>query len=127
METTEELKLGISPEEDTSEKLQPKNVTVKDVTIEAVGDKGNKKLVLHCIHPDAPDTIKISEAKIERSGKLEVVGLWVNKNKKDGMLRKNSGLANFLVFFGCNVAEDMKLKTIPTIQTEKGYLAIKSY
>ena len=127
MEITEELKLGISPQDDKSEKLQPKQVTIGDITIETVGEKGSKKVILHCIHPDAPDKIKISEAKIERSGKLEVVGLWVNKNKSDGMLRRNSGLAMLLNFLGCNTIEDLRLKTPLTIQGDNGYLAIKGY
>lgn len=127
METTEDLKLGISEQDDLGDKLQPKPVTVKEVTIDAVGEKGAKKVVLHCIHPDAPDSINISEVKIERTGKLEVVGLWVNKNKMDGKLRKNSGLAMFLRFLNCNTIEELQHKTIQTIQTEKGYLALKGY
>ena len=49
METTENLKLGISEQEDTSEKLQPKPVTVREIKIEEVGDKGAKKVVLSVV------------------------------------------------------------------------------
>lgn len=127
METTDDLKIGISDQDDISEKLQAKPVTVKEVKVEVVGDKGAKKVVLHCLHPDAPDTIKISEAKIERTGKLEVVGLWVNKNKLDNKLRKNSGLAIFLKYVGAATPEELQFKTLQTLQTEKGYLAFKGY
>ena len=122
--TTEELQTPIGNEE--AIKLKPMNVIVKEVSIEEVGLKKSKKVVCLCMHPDTQDPIKISEAKWENKGKLEVTGLWYNVDSKK-MIRKGSALANFMQANGAKVLGELVNKSIPTLLDDKGYLAFKNY
>lgn len=124
MITNEELQTGIGDEEATT--LKPKSVIIKEVNIEEVGEKKAKKVVCSVQHPDNPDLIKISSVKWEIKGKLEVSGLWFNKDGKD-KIRKGSALATFMNITNAKVLGDLVMKSIDTITDEKGYLAFKGY
>jgi hypothetical protein len=125
METQEELKIGIGNEEVIT--LKPTIVKIMEVRIEEVGTtKKAKKVICACKHPDALDTIQISAVKYETKGKLETVGLWVNKDSK-GLIRKGSALAVFLNFSGANTVEEVKGKEIATTTDDKNYLVFKGY
>ena len=128
METQEnnqsDLKIGIGNEEAVT--LQPKDVTIFNVEIQEVGEKKSKKLVCTAKHPDKEEMIQISSLKYETKGKLEVSGLWVNKDSK-GLIRKGCALAVFLQKNSCNVIEELVNKKVPTMLDEKGYLCFKGY
>lgn len=124
METQNELQIGIGDEEAVS--LKPANVKIVDVEVQEVGEKKSKKVVCTCKHPDAQDPIKISAVKYENKGKLEVSGLWVNKDSK-GLIRKGSSLAVFLNLTKSEKIESLKGKEVVTCQDEKGYLCFKAY
>lgn len=124
MEQQNELQIGIGTEEAIS--LKPAIVKILDVRIEEVGTKKSKKVIASCKHPDDPEAIQISSVKYENKGKLETAGLWVNKDSK-GLLRKGSSLSMLLVTYGCQTIEQLKDKSIPTLQDEKGYLCFKAY
>ena len=109
METQSELQIEIGTEEATS--LKPANIKVVEVKVEEVGDKKSKKLICVCKHPDKNEPISISAVKYENKGKLEVSGLWLNKDSK-GLLRKGSALAVFLQENGCQTASQLVGKEI---------------
>lgn len=120
----DDLKIGIGTKESIS--LKPTLVTVLNVEIKAVGTNNAKKLMCFCSHPDKPEGINISSAKWENKGKLEVSGLWINKDE-DGMLRKNSATAVFLQNNNAQTAEQLVNKQIQTLLDDKGYLCFKNY
>ena len=123
-ENQEELKLGIGTEEAIT--LKPAKVTIMAVKIDAVGAKLSKKVICEVKHPEKADLVQISSLKYENKGKLEVSGLWVNKDSK-GLIRKGSALAVFLQFVGCQTIEQLQGKAIDTTTDEKGYLVFKGY
>lgn len=119
-----DLKIGIGTKESVS--LKPALVTILNVEIQEVGTKNARKLVCFCSHPDKADGISISSIKWENKGKLEITGLWLNKDE-DGLLRKKSALATFLENNNVQTAEQLVNKQIPTQLDEKGYLCFKNY
>ena len=124
METNEELKIGIGNEEVVA--LKPSVVKIVGVEVVEVGVKKSKKLNCLILHPDSKEPKSISSVKYENKGKLEVAGLWINKDSK-GLIRKNSALATLLNFTGCNTAEQLIGKEVQTILDDKNYLAFKGY
>ena len=114
----------IGTEEATT--LKPAKVSIVEVTVEEVGTKGSKKVVCKCKHPDKEEPISISSAKVELKGKLDVVGLWVNKDG-EGLLRKGSALVLFLQRVGATSISELKDKEVETLTEEKGYLCFKGY
>jgi hypothetical protein len=125
METQEELNIGIGTEEATILQMLP--VKIEKVSIDIVGTKGSKKLSCECKHPQKADgLIIISAVKQESKGKLETVGLWINKDSK-GLLRKGSALANFMTYLKVATIQDLIGKEIGTVQDENGYLVFKAY
>lgn len=127
----DELQTGIGTKEAIT--LKALNVVIKEAKIEEVGTNKAKKVVFSCMHPESPDLIKISQAKIERKGKLEVNGLWFNlENSKEpasdtNQLQKSSALAIYLQANGARNVAGMIGKSVPTVMDEKGYLAFKGY
>ena len=123
--TTEELQLGIGTEEAVT--LKPEKVIPLAVSIEEVGTKKAKKVIITCKHPGKEEPIKISSVKFESKGKLETSGLWLNKDSK-GLIRKGSGLATFLQHNGANAIGDLtSKKELETTTDDKGYLCFKAY
>ena len=118
------LKVGVGTKEATT--LKPAEVVVLNVAIKPVGTKNAKMLECFCSHPDKQDGIKISSVKWEYKGKLEVQGLWFNKDE-DGLLRKGSALAEFLGKHEAATPEALVGKKMETILDDKGYLAFKNY
>jgi len=125
MEEQENLEtIGIGTKE--AEKLKPEKVKIVKVVVETVGVKNSKKVVCQVEHPAAEDTIQISSAKIEKNGKLDVSGLWVNTDE-DGLIRKGSLLANFLNFMNVENAKELEGKECDTVEDNSGYLVFKVY
>jgi len=124
MENQSELQIEIGTEEAIS--LKPVNVKIVDVEIQEVGEKKSKKVVCTCKHPDAQDPIKISAVKYENKGKLEVSGLWNNKDSKN-LIRKGCALAVLMTQLNSKTIEGLKDKEVMTCQDEKGYLCFKAY
>ena len=125
METQENLEeIGIGTKE--SQKLEPKTVKIVKATVEAVGDKGAKKVVCEVKHPDKEETIQISGAKLEKKGKLESTGLWVNLDD-DKMLKKGSSTALFLQFIKASNIKELTDKECATVEDDSGYLVFKAY
>lgn len=107
--------------------LKPAKVKIVKVSIETLGDKGAKKVICEVSHPDKTDgNIKISSIKYENRGKLDISGIWFNKDE-DGMIRKGSALATFLNFLNANSVSELNEKEIETIQDDKNYLIFKCY
>ena len=123
-ENQEELKIGIGTEE--AKKLEPAQVKIVEVRIEPVGSKGGKMVKCDCKHPQKEETIQISAVKYEHAGKLESVGLWVNKDSQE-LLRKGSALVYFLNSVGAKTIGELKDKLVSTTQDDQGYLTFKAY
>ena len=124
MENQEELNIGIGTKE--PETLEPATVKIVEVRVEVVGKKNSKKVICDCKHPAQDNTIQIGAVKYEVKGKLDAVGLWVNKDK-DGLLQKGSALVYFLNSVGAKVIAELKDKEVMTVKDEKGYLCFKAY
>ena len=124
MAETSEMELGIGTEEATT--LKPAKVSIKVVEINELGEKKSKKVVCFCKHPEKEENISISSIKYENKGKLEVSGLWVNKDGQ-GLIRKGSALAVFLNTMGCSKVVELEGKEVSTVTDEKGYLCFKGY
>lgn len=107
--------------------LEPKKVKIVKISVEEVGDKGNKKAVFEVKHPDKEETIRISSVKYEtKTGKLSVSGTWVNLDDED-KLRKGSALANLIAFLNCKVLKEVEGKEAETSKDDSGYLCFKAY
>lgn len=124
VEDQEILKLETGTKE--AKKLEPKKVKIEKVSVESVGDKGNKKVVCSVKHPDREELINISSVKYERMGKLESVGLWVNKDE-DGLIRKGSALATLIAHCAVKVPQELEGREVDTAEDENGYLCFKAY
>ena len=126
MENQETLEIGIGTKE--FKKLEAKKVKIEKVEIEIVkvNEKDNKKITCKCKHPDVEDLISVGSVKIEKDGKLEVTGLWINKDE-DGKIRKGSTLAMFMNFCAAPTIKDLEGKEIQTVEDTKGYLCFKAY
>jgi len=120
----EELKLGIGTEEAVS--LKPAKVRIVQVNVEELGAKKAKKVICLCKHPEKEAPIQISAIKYENKGKLDVSGLWINKDSK-GLIRKGSALAVFLQNTGSQTIEQINGKDVDTTTDDKGYLVFKGY
>ena len=107
-------------------KLEPELVKIVKVSVDTVGEKNSKKVVCEVKHSKAPDPIRISAAKIERKGKLEIGGLWFNQDE-DGKIRKGSLLANFLGFMEAKTIKELEGMDCKTIEDEAGFLVFKAY
>lgn len=119
-----DLELPIGTKELTG--LKSAKVKLLNTKIVEVGEKKNQKVVLIVKHPDRDESVEISAVKYEKKGKLDISGLWLNKDE-EGLIRKGSALANFLVFLKCEKINDLPLKECETTEDEKGYLCFKAY
>ena len=124
METQEHMNIGIGTKESVS--LKEATVKIMDATIVKVGEKLNEKAQCSVKHPDKEEVISISAVKWEKNGKLEVTGLWFNKDE-DGNIRKGSALAVFLESVGAETLADLNGKEADTAIDDKGYLCFKAY
>ena len=125
VENNEELKMPIGTEE--ARVYKPGKVTIVDVSV-WTSDKGNKKYECHVKHPESEDPIKLSSVKYINpvSQKVEVSGLWINKDSED-KLKKNSAAAVFLKYMNCQTFEELKGKEAEAVEGDSKYLAFKSY
>ena len=124
METQNNLEIGIGTKE--TEALKPATVEIKEVRIDSVGTKANKKVVCSCKHPDREETIDISSMKYEKNKKLVESGLWLNLDE-DEKVRKGSALAVLMEKVNATVIKELVSKSCETIQDDKGYLTFKAY
>jgi hypothetical protein len=128
--TLEQLKIGISKEE-AKIALKPARVKIVGGKVEEVGAKKTSKLILLCKHPDKEEPISISAVKYEnRTGKLEVSGLWMYKNKETGKLdepRKGSQVAALMQVTNVASLDQLTGKEVDTLLGDDGYLCIKAY
>ena len=123
-EIQNELEIKIGTEEAIT--LKPMKVRIMEVKIEEVGEKKAKKVIASCKHPDAEIPIKISAVKWENKGKLEVSGLWFNRDTKN-QIRKGSALATFLQSLNADMIGSIVGKEVNTIPDENNYLVFKGY
>ncbi len=121
---TDDLNTPIGTKETIA--LQPAIVQVMVVEIETIGKKDSKKIVCTCKHPSKDEPIKISGVKYENKGKLDVAGLWVNKDG-DGNLRKDSALAALMIKLNATTPQGINGKDIETVLDSAGYLVFKGY
>ena len=128
----ENLDIGIGDKE--PEKLKPAEVTIAGILVRKVGEKGNKKVVFSCIHPDKPDTpFEISSVKYEtQPDKLKTIATWYNLEKKTNeddpeKLQKSLAVAHIMRFLKVDTLKELEGKKIMTITDESGYLTIKGY
>jgi hypothetical protein len=129
-ETLEQLKMGISKEE-AKIQLKPAKVKIVGGKVEEVGQKKTSKLILMCKHPDKEEPISISSVKYEnRSGKLEVSGLWMYKDKETKKLeepKKGSQIAALMQITNTASLDQLFGKEVDTLLGDDGYLCIKAY
>jgi len=83
---------------------------------------------LYCKHPGREEVISLSKVKMIKADKIEVSGLWVNKDN-EGNLQKGSVLADFLIFMGVKTIGELKGTEVDTVYSdaENKFLAIKGY
>ena len=127
--TLDQLKFGISKAE-AKITLKPSKVKIVGGKVEEVGEKKTPKLILLCKHPDKEEPISISAVKYERSGKLEVSGLWMYKNKETKELeapRQGSQVAALMNITGIASLDQLTGKDVDAIDGGDGYLCIKAY
>jgi len=108
------------------ETLQAEPVAVMKASVEVVGEKGNKKVILSCKHPKKEELIKLSGVKYEKKDKIVTTGLWYNLDDAE-KVRKGSALAILMEFAGCKTVLQLEGKTLATTTDDKGYLVFKAY
>jgi len=127
METNEKLDKAIGNKE--TKKLEAKPIKVMDIKIEDQKNKDGKvlgeKAVFICQHPDRDDPIHISSVIILKDKKVTNVGTWYNEDQ-DGLIAKNSALAELMRFLKVNTLKEVVGKEIQT-EIDSGYLAFKAY
>ena len=125
-ETQEELNTEIGTEE--FQPLQPAKVTIQKVEVKTIEVSGKicQKVYCHCQHPDQEQPIEISSAKYIKQNKVEESGLWYNTDTQ-GLIRKGSCLANFMIFFHAKILKNLEGKEVDTMLDKRGYLCFKTY
>jgi len=124
-ETQTNLDLKIGKKE--AERLKPEKVKIVKIEIVPIGERKNEKVTCWVKHPNREEEINISSVKYESpKGKLEVSGLWFNKDE-DGMIRKGSALAVFLQHTGSETLKQLSDKELDTVLDDNGYLCFKAY
>lgn len=128
METPNPKTIGIGTKE--TPKLKAEKCVVESVDTEPLTSGKGTKAVFSLKHPSKQELIKVSSAVVmrQRKGKKEIVslGAWVNLDE-DGLLAKDSTLAQVLKFYNASNLTEMTGKTVETEVGEDGYLAIKAY
>ena len=112
-------------------KLSAGSVIVKEITIEPPKEGSKAKLVvLHCLHPEQDELLKLSNVKIKKvQGNNETIkkdALWWNLDK-EGKIRKGSATAQCLNFYNKKTLEEFKNSSIQTEADANGWLCIKAY
>ena len=130
METQDILKAKIGTKE--TSRLKPAIVKIISVEIQTETKEGKKMksplINILCKHPDQEESLRLTKIKCERSGKLEVVSLWVNIDDEQN-IQKSSGLAELLRFMKVDTIEELIGKSVDAIEQskEESWLCIKSY
>ena len=125
----EKGKIGIGNKENVS--LKPSMVKILGYKIEMQKDKDQKeigeKVSVICKHPDKPENIEISSVSYKKGKKeIRTSGLWF-KLDVDGLIPKQSALAEFLRFIKANNLDETVGKDAMTELDEKNYLCFKAY
>ena len=125
----EKGKIGIGNKENVS--LEPSMVKILGYKIEMQKDKDQKeigeKVSVICKHPDKPENIEISSVSYKKGKKeIRTSGLWF-KLDVDGLIPKQSALAEFLRFIKANNLDETVGKDAMTELDEKNYLCFKAY
>ncbi len=113
-------------------RLGPSKVTILGVTIKRKNknDEVMKSplVTFICNHPDAQESIQISQVKIQDGDKLKVVGMWVDIDGDD-KFQKGSTVAAVLEFLKAKSLSDVTGKTMDAIDESKDskYLCLKAY
>lgn len=126
---TDELDKPIGTKEAT--KLSAGSVIVKQVSIEPPKEGSKAKLVvLHCLHPDREELIRMSAIKIKKvQGNNETIKketLWYNLDD-DGNIRKGSSVALLLSAYNKPTLRALENSSVNTELDATGYLTIKAY
>ena len=66
-------------------KLEAKVIQVQGVSIDEVGDKKNKIVLLMCKHTDKEELIDFSKIKLLRTDKTKVVGIWESLDEDENI------------------------------------------
>jgi hypothetical protein len=121
-------KIGIGTKETIS--LQPAKVKLLGFKIEMQKDKDKKdvgeKVSIICQHPNKPETIEISAVSYRKGKEFKTSGLWF-KLDIDGLIPKQSALAQLLTFLGVKNLDEIVGKEILTELDERNYLCFKAY
>ena len=126
MHEQQKLEVKVGEKESKREKLEPKNVEVKSIKIEKVGENKIEKVVLLCKHPDKKEEIVISAVEYMEDKKVMSVALWYNLDDEKN-IQKGSATAHLITFFDCTNLKELIGKQLPTIDGDSGYLIIKAY
>lgn len=130
METQDLLKIGIGTKENVT--LKPAKVKIVSVKLKEETNDGRKMSTplayFECKHPDKDELVSISKVKLEKNGKLQVVGIWVQLDE-DGKLKKSSAISQILNYLNASTIEETFGKEIETIRQSEDnqYLCLKAY
>jgi len=113
------------------ERLEAKEVTVKDISIETKkgSDKPVGKIVhVRCKHPDKDELIDITKVLYRKNEKESVKesGLWYNEDKEEN-IQKGSAVAVLLNYKKVTTLKELAGKEMATEPNEAGYLCFKAY
>ena len=127
-EKNEKGQIGIGTKENIS--LQPAIVNIIGYSVVMQTDKDNKeigeKVSVVCKHPEKDENIEISSCSYKKGKEIKTSGLWF-KLDSDGLIPKQSALAQFLMFVKANNLDALKRMNVPTELDEKNYLCFKAY
>jgi len=124
MENQEKLEKGIGTKE--IEALKPAKVKIEKIEIVEVPEVKADKIVCSVKHPDQEDEIHISRVKYLKRDNLVESGLWYTEDS-DGLISKNSALAEFMRYLKVKTLKEMEGKEAYTVTDKKGYLEFKAY
>lgn len=124
----EKGKIGIGNKETIA--LKPAKVKVLGYKIEMQKDKEKKdvgeKVSFMVKHPAKDDPIEISSVSYKKGKEIKTSGLWF-KLDEDGLISKNSALAQLIIFSERVNLDELVGKDLDTELDDKGYLCFKAY
>jgi len=108
------------------QKLEAKNVIIKEAKFEELGKNKNIILSLSVKHPEKQELINLTKVQFIADKVIKTSGLWYNTDA-DENIQKGSALANFMNFYNIKTLLELKDLELKTSLDDNGFLVVKAY
>lgn len=126
MDNKQALDVGVGDEEAVRLSAKPVEITSIDITQHTFADKPTDQLVVMAKHPDKQEPLQIFQIAYQKGSAIKSVGMSLYYDSK-GKILKGTAVAELLKVTNSSTPRELIGKQVPTIATQKGFLAFKAY